>query len=350
MSKAFDYKKAKEKMKIIHPKQINLREFKHVLIMAPRHREDLILATPALNALKEAISPESEITIITTDSQKKIAAACPAVTFVKSTGFKDVIKSLYDVCKEKYDLFICFEDSFFYKILFGSIITAKAKLTLEPKNPDKIYNSIYNLSLRTIGQVQHKIIKYMSLVRYIGANSYDFNPRLKISEEDKQYSADFIRNKNIDCDKPLIGIHPTCHERGKRWSFNKFAQVVSILTGQENCTVIAFHHKDEEGMFKEFMHITKNKCIAADTYDYMKLAAISRYLSCFVTNESDFMHLMAPFTNVIAIWGGGDPENNKPSGAGHEVISSSDGAVDSVTVSRVLDSVRSHISSHHAQT
>ena len=48
--------------------------------------------------------------------------------------------------------------------------------------------------------------------------------------------------------------------------------------------------------------------------------------------------------------GGGDPKITKTSGAGHEVISSSDGAVDSVTVSRVLDSVRSHISSHHAQT
>ncbi|MBN2754855.1 MAG: hypothetical protein JXR81_08355 [Candidatus Goldbacteria bacterium] len=347
MSKAFDYKKAKEKMKIINPKQINLKEMKRVIILAPRHTEDFILATPALNALKEALAPEGEITIITTDGAKKIAYACPAVSLVKPTGLKDIIKSMYEVCREKYDLFICFEDAFFYKILFGLIITAKAKLTTEPKKPDKLFNSVYNLSLRTIGQLQHKIIKYMSLVRYIGANSYDFNPRLRISQEDKQFAARFIQEKNINCERPIIGIHPTCHDRNKRWSFNKFSQVVSILTEQENCTVIAFHHKEESGMFKEFMHITKNKCVDAETYDYMKIAAVSRYLSCFVTNETDYMHLAAPFTNVIAIWGNGDPENNKPSGTGHEVLSTLDGAVDSVPVSKVLESIRAHISAHH---
>jgi ADP-heptose:LPS heptosyltransferase len=338
-----DLKKARDKMKISHPKHLNLKEISSVLMFAPFKVEDFILATPAISALKEAISPQGKITAIVNDETKSIAHACDAISESRSISMTSAPKTFFSVNKDKYDLFISFEQDNAQAFMLGALSNAKAKIAYEPKNPNKAFQSVFNLALRTIDHPQHKIIKFMSLVRFVGANSYDFMPRLHISEEDKLFSLDFIKKNNINCDNPIVGIHPTLNDPKKRWSFNKFTQLMSNLIEKDNCTILAFHHKDENAKFSEFMHITKNKAIEVDVQDYMKIAAISRFLSCFVCNETDFMHVVAPFTNIIAIWGDTDPENNRPTGSHHDIINSADGIADSVPVSRVLESVRKYI-------
>jgi hypothetical protein len=52
------------------------------------------------------------------------------------------------------------------------------------------------------------------------------------------------------------------------------------------------------------------------------------------------MHVFAPFTNVVVIWGKSDPEENKPAGQHNEILTAPDGNADSISVSVVTDAVR----------
>jgi len=341
MTKPYDYKKAKEKFRITNPKQINLKEISSIILLAPSKIEDFVLVTPAISALREAMAPEGKVTIVAWKQVAKLASETMCADEVLPISLSGFGKTLKVVARQVFDLFINFSGNRPLSLAAGSFITAKAKISYSNGEKDKFFNSIYNLPLFTISTPQHKIVKYLNLVRFIGANSYDFTPRIRLSNEDKHYAAEFIRKHNVDCERPLIGIHPTLKEPKKRWSFKKFHQAIDSLMEKDKATIVLFCHKDEKSQMSEFMHVTKNKCILADTNDYLKIAAIFRFLNCFICNETDFMHIAAPFTNVIAIWGGKeDPENNRPSGGNHIVLTPSDGIADSVPVSSVLDAVR----------
>ena len=72
MTQPFNPAKAREKKKILNAKQVNLKEFSKLLIVAPFTIEDFILCTPAIEALKEALPPEGKITVLVSDEVKSI--------------------------------------------------------------------------------------------------------------------------------------------------------------------------------------------------------------------------------------------------------------------------------------
>ncbi|HDQ25673.1 MAG TPA: lipopolysaccharide heptosyltransferase family protein, partial [bacterium] len=335
--------------KITHPKQINLKETASVLVVMPFTAGDFILATPAIGALKEAMPPEGRITALISEETRNLARACACFDegrIIKSANPGSLISAAAAVISRRYGLFINMEGDTGSSVMAAILSAAKARIAYDRKSDSRFYNALHNLRLHTLDSPQHKIVRYLNLVRFIGANSYDFMPRIKLSEEDKQYAAEFVEKNGISKGDTVIGVHPVLKNPGKRWAMNKFSQLVENLEEKCGVKVVVFHHRDEKARFKEFMHVArKTQTIAADTYDYLKLAAISTYFTCFICNETDFMHLLAPFTNLVVIWGEGDPETNRPMGVSHDIIQSADGIADTVPVSRVTEAVRKYLNS-----
>jgi ADP-heptose:LPS heptosyltransferase len=242
-----------------------------------------------------------------------------------------------------YEVLVNFEPDHASSMLISMLCRAKAKVAYALKNDRKMHNTLHNLKLHTIDTPEHKTIEYLNLVRFIGANSYDFSHKLSLSEADKKYASEFMVKNEITDKDVLIGIHPVLQDESKRWAINKFHQLVRNLVEKYNARVVVYYHEEEKDRLEEFMHVIRNKAILADTADYGKLMALSAYFSCFICNETDFMHLLAPFTNLIVIWGPTDPETNKPAGANHEIIRPVDGAADSVPVSTVTEIVKKYL-------
>ncbi len=341
VSKGFAYKKRNDR-KIINPKQINLKEFGSILVIMPVKNADFITAVPALDALKEALPPEGRITAIVSQNTLNLAKACVSIDstlLVSAAKPLATLGAYITVAKSKYQILINFNDVSVLAFAVGLVSGAAAKISYAPKKETAFYNKVYNLHLHTINEPQHKIVKYLSLVRFIGANSYDFTPRLKLSEEDKKFACDFFAKNNISDSDAVVGIHPSLFDKDKRWAINKYAQLTKLLSEKYGIKVIAVHHPTEKAAFNEFMHVSRNSAIPIGTYDYVKMTAVARYMCCFVCNESDFMHVFSPFTHIIAIWGPTDPEVNKPAGAGHQVLRAADNRADSVPVSRLTEIV-----------
>jgi len=206
-----------------------------------------------------------------------------------------------------------------------------------------MHNALHNLQLRTLEVPEHKTIEYLNLVRFIGANSYDFEHKIRISDEDKAYASEFMKKNEVTGSDLIVGIHPVLNDEKKRWAINKFHQLVRNLVEKFNAKVVVYYHGDEKERLEEFMHVIRNKAILAETSDYGKLMAMSAYFACFICNETDFMHLLAPFTNLVVIWGSSAPETNTPAGNCHKIIKSLDGNADSVPVSTVTDAVKKFI-------
>ena len=329
--------------KILHAKQINLKEITSLLVIAPDNFEDFLLSTPAISALKEALPPEGKLTVLIPEKLKKIALHSPGVDKIICFNFFNCFFSIVKILFGGYEILINFASDSLRSIVVSAICPARAKVAYALKKETKIYNLFHNLKLQTIDTHQHRIVKYLNLVRFIGANTYDFTPKINISEEDKKYAADFIKKNEITNKDIIIGIHPTLMNETKRWSINKFSQLVRNVVEKFNARVIVYYHENEKKRLEEFMHVIRNKALIPDTTDYLKLAALSTYFTCFICNETDFMHLLSPFTNLIVIWADTDPDTNKPAGNNHEILQASDGYPDSVPVSRVTDTIKKHI-------
>lgn len=339
--KGFAHKnKKRNDRKIINPKQINLKEFGAVLVIMPDKNADFITAVPALDALKEALPPEGKITAIVSRNTINLAKACVSIdsaVMVNVSNPASFLCAYGRLFKSKHQMLINFNGVSAMGLVVGMISRAAAKISYAPKKKAAFYNKIYNLHLHTINEPQHKIVKYLSLVRFIGANSYDFAPKLKLLEEDKKFACEFFAKNNISDSDAVVGIHPSLFDKEKRWAINKYAQLAKLLSEKYGIKVIAVHHPTEKAAFNEFMHVSRNCAISIGTYDYVKMTAVARYMSCFVCNESDFMHIFSPFTRILAIWGPTDPEVNKPAGTGHQVLRAADKRADSVPVSTLTE-------------
>ncbi len=284
---------------------------------------------------------ESEITVLTTPRIKKFAMACKyidKILEIKTINPLVYIKTIFKLMTSRYNVILNFNDTSRVPVLAAVLNRSLAKVGYFQEKRD-FYNKLYNLSLHSISPHQHKILKYLNLVRFIGANSYDFTPKITLSDSDKVYAKEFLKKNNITEKDTIIGLHPTLKDQKKRWSLNKFSMLAKNLIEKYQAKIIVVSHKYEADALNEFMHITKKQCIAAENNDYMRLAALSQFFTCFICNETDFMHIFSPFTNTIVIWGETDPEINKPSGHNNEVLLAIDKKADSVTVSAVLDTV-----------
>jgi ADP-heptose:LPS heptosyltransferase len=343
MTHAYSPAGSKEKKRILNAKQINLKEFTRILIVAPFNIEDFILCTPAIEALKSAMPPEGKITVLVSAEAEGVAKSCLFIDktlTIKGSNPIVVISTLIRLISEKHQLVISFNQDVVTAFMVNTVTSAKAKIAYAANEEKNIYNSMHNLLLHSNNNSQHKIIRYLNLARFIGANSYDFNPKLAINEADAAYAKEFLKKNNITGSDILVGIHPASKSGKNRWSISKFQQLTTNLINKYGCKVIVFAHKEEHERLNEYMVVTKKKAILVDTDDCMKMAAISRFLACFVCNESDFMHIFAPFTPVVVIWGKSDPEENKPTGQHNIILTSQDGNADSVPVSAVTDAVQ----------
>ncbi len=334
------------KNKIIHAKQVNLKKVKSVLVITPFNIEDFILSAPAIDALKDAMPPGGKITAVTSAGVARMAEGSGAIDRVivcKTLNPFTFMGTAGAVLFSGYDVLVNFNPGFKTSFIMSFLSGAPARVAYAFKKDAAVYNAMHNLKLHTIGSPQHKIVKYLNLVRFIGANSYDFTPKLKLSDEAKKYAADFIKKHSISDEDVLIGLHPVLPDESKRWSIKKFEQLTVNLVQKYGAKAVVFYHSNEKKRLNEFMHVIRNKAIPVDTTDYMKQAAVSMYLSCFICNETDFMHIFSPFTHVVVIWGESDPEENRPGGPQHEVMKAGDGKADSVPVSRVTDYIKKYL-------
>ena len=277
MTQPFNPAKAREKKKILNAKQVNLKEFSKLLIVAPFTIEDFILCTPAIEALKEALPPEGKITVLVSDEVKKVSKSCKyidKVLCVKTLNPMTLISTLIDLNIAKHQLVVSFNQDLATAALVSVVTSAKAKIAYANKDDKSAYNNMHNLLLHSLDHTQHKIIKYLNLARFIGANSYDFTPKLAISDEDNAYAKAFFKKNNITGSDLLVGIHPASKTGKNRWSISKFAQLTTNLIDKYGCKIIVFAHKDEIDRLNEYMVVTKKKAILVDTDDYMKMAAI----------------------------------------------------------------------------
>lgn len=118
-----------------------------------------------------------------------------------------------------------------------------------------------------------------------------------LTADDRDSAAAWIAAQKIDPRSLLIGVHagssPVKNHDRRRWAPEKFAQLASRLSVENNATVLLFGGPDEAALNRQISGLAGGRALCVEVPALMTSAAIMKRCSVFVSNDSGLMHLAA---------------------------------------------------------
>jgi heptosyltransferase II len=290
---------------------------------------DSILTIPALEALRRA-RPEAEITLTVRPWVRELFEESAAVDHIhiydrsnQHHGWRGRSRLISELARERYDLAILFPNSF-----------ESAYLAWRAGIPERIGYATDGRSLLLTRRfnvppevlIQHQTRYYLELLRQAGyISEVPSQPAisLEISRERLQQARQRLSSKGVSEGKPLVGMNPGAfYGTAKRWPPNRYAALADRCIDALGADVLIFGSASErttaECIAQEMRHTPK---IFSGETTLGELAALLKYCSVFVTNDSGPMHLAAAVgTRTLAIFGPTDACATAPVGPHARII------------------------------
>jgi len=262
---------------------------------------DCILTLPVLDYL-EAVFPESKVTVMAAPRTKEIFENNPLIekliVYDKHAGLREKINLFNALKKEKFDIVVDLRDT-----LFSRFLPAKYKAHQFLFGPP---------NAKHMRDVHLAKILYPSL--NIPGNLDLKNKSLYIKEEDRRYIANLLKVNNIAEGDKIIALSAGARSEIKRWSKEKFVDLISIIGDEFKAKIILLGDKDDSPINRYIVEHSKSHPIdLSGKTTIVQAAFLLKKASLLITNDSANLHL-GSYLNVpvVAIFGPTDETKYGP--------------------------------------
>lgn len=313
-----------------------------LVIRAPNHLGDLVMALPAL-----AEEPEADVLVarglvpllelvpgrggapgaggptvaagaathgfadVGMDGAKAAVGARRVIPFDR--GWRGVVQAAAALRRGRYGRGVLLTPSFSSALVFalggvrdrrGTATDGRRMLLTDPVEPDTLAGL-------------HRAAAYVALVTGRAPDRVP-EPRLEVPAALRE------RWREIAglADGPVVGIFPGGNASSRRWDADRYREVVGRLT-REGVRVVVFGGPSERDLAAAVAgDVALN---VAGRTALPLLAAGLEACDLLVTNDTGPMHLAAAVgTPTVSLWGAGDPAETRPLGEGHVLLRRSD--------------------------
>jgi heptosyltransferase-2 len=306
-----------------------------ILILPQFGIGDTLLSTPAIYYLKKFIE-RAEITAITMfKSTRDVLLNNPHIDelvyfpFLEK-NFIDVFKFIMKI-RGKFDVSINFYPSnrAHYNLL-AWFSGAPKRMGHRYNNLDyRCLNFLKNITLKEEPSL-HVVEENLRLVHLLGGpepEPKDYKLLYFIREEEKEEALRKMEREGIGA-KNLFGFHPGSsvykNHIYKRWSREKFVQLIDLILDEFSDTNILLFGGKEDEEVKEFIKANVKRgdlVFNIRTKTVRETASIMSYCKIFITNDSGLMHLAASLNiPIVAIFGPTNPIWVGPWGVPHRIV------------------------------
>jgi ADP-heptose:LPS heptosyltransferase len=161
----------------------------------------------------------------------------------------------------------------------------------------------------------HQTEVCLQLLEHLGIPVIRSGQFLKLSSEDETYSANFLKDHEIEVGDLIVGIHPGARTASRTWGQDRFFQVAQRLTKECGAKVIWFG----DLIYPTGDMLSRN--IVPASFPLRNFLAVLARCSFAVCNDSGPMHMAGALgVPVVAIFGSTFPEWFCPSGKNHRVV------------------------------
>ncbi len=280
---------------------------------------DAVMALPALEAVKENF-PDSTVTVVGKPWVIPLLQNHPAVDRIlplEKSGkypadFFEVLRVAARIRRGGFDLAILFQNAFEAALLarLGGI-----GLRLGYNTDGRRFLLSHAVRRDKSILERHQVNYYLAILRAFGWEAETRDPRLYISDKDRESARSLLSQKGIGEDDFMVGLSPgAAFGPAKRWPAERFAEIGDRAVEGWRAKVLIFGSKGERHIGERInggmKHETLNLCGSTALGEVMALIDRCRV---FVTNDSGLMHI-ASALNVptVAIFGSTDPVATGP--------------------------------------
>jgi exopolysaccharide biosynthesis WecB/TagA/CpsF family protein len=285
---------------------------------------DLVLSTPALMALREAL-PEAHITLLTTPHSAPIVRDSGWVDDIITADRRlfglgsplkaaaDFVRLLARLRRGAFDAILYFHH---FTTRVGALKYALlAYATTSPRRIGLENGKGFFLTERLPDGgfgANHQAQYWLDLAVLLGADPKPRSSAVAVSQADRTWAATHL--PPVGQGKPRVVIHAGSggDSYARRWSPEGFAAVADRLSQERGAEIVLVGGgKDDTGAVKALLHTPAIDLSGKTTLN--QLAAVLRTADCFIGADSGVMHMAcAAQVPVVAIFG---PSNHEAWGA-----------------------------------
>lgn len=291
-----------------------------VLLVRLRSIGDTVLMTPCLEAIK-SLRSDIEIAVISEPLSAPILEDHPLVDqlIVTSASLKARARLIKHLRRSRFDVAFNLHGGTTASII-ARLSGAKHAvgyegyshswlLTKRAPAPDILWNR------STI----HSVEQQLALLYWTGISWPEARPRLslRIAEKARQLVGErlhaigmnLMESESREAQNRFAIIAPAAAFEAKRWSSNRYAQVVNHLSKKWDLPSIVIAGREQEEIAHKVASLSIAKPQVVTGLSLKELMALISLCSLFVGNDSGPMHIAAAFNRpVVGIFGSSNPD------------------------------------------
>jgi predicted lipopolysaccharide heptosyltransferase III len=293
---------------------------RHILVIKLRYLGDVLLATPALEALKAAY-PSTRLTVVVNRGTEAMLAGNPHIDEVLPLERGSILSQwrfLRELRRRRFDVVIDLTDadrSAWLSRMTGAPV--RIGFNDEGRFRGHCYTNVVHGEPGT-----HRIERDLASLAPLNIAAAETIPRLWLTPEEKWRAADLLSHEGVDRKKPLAMLQPGARYWFKAWPWERFAALADRLAEQYGYQVLIGGNQQEFELAERICGTAASRPInLAGRADMRIYAAVLKRTSLFVGNDSGAMHVAAAVgAPVVALFGPSDPKEWGPRGAAAAVL------------------------------
>lgn len=252
-------------------KKVDLSKVRRILVIKFKHIGDVLLMVPTIRALRERF-PEAQIACLVNKGTEEMLSGSPLIdellTFdrpiKKLPGIKKIIESLKwakSIRNKKFDLVVDLgggDRGAVISFISGAKIRASLDVPREKITPRDFFPKLGYLLFhwhfkgkgtlgrrflfthlaRPKGIREHTIEHDLNVVRNLGIDTKHKELEIFVSEGDRKYIENLLKEKGIKKEEILTIVHSTSSWREKEWQDEGFAKACDYLIDRYHSRVI----------------------------------------------------------------------------------------------------------------
>jgi len=271
-----------------------------ILVFRKSSLGDVILTLPVLQALKKEF-PGAGIDYLTRTLYAPVIKHNPAVhRVIAFNDNRSFIDAVFQVRKNKYDLFVDLQSNFQSLIIRSALFSARRVKYSKRRLARELMVRRPQLKLK----VGHTLDAYFVALRRLGLNATPLPPVLALPSESLDFANDLIDRAFPERQARLIALCPGARHYEKRWPhFKELAR--RLLENPEIGLLVISSAQDS---LPADLGLNHRRLLPVRDFEILHVAALLAGCRATVTNDSGLMHLAcAVGTPVLAIFGPTNP-------------------------------------------
>jgi lipopolysaccharide heptosyltransferase I len=300
------------------------QKLNNILIIKPSSMGDVVLALPALSALRKAF-PDARISWFVRPDFAPLLEGHPYLDEIvhfdrkflgrawhSPKAFSALIALMRRLRNARYDAVFDFQ-GLFRTASLGWLSGAPLRLGMaSTREPTRLF---YTHRISKTEQTVHLVDYYLDIVKAAGVTVADVEFVLPEDEQAASSVASLLKQNDVDPQDYVVLVPSSAHD-DKCWPIDRFAQLADTIRDQFSAPVVAVGSPSERELAEQLNNRSQSGVInLAGRTSLRQLVALLRPARLVVSNDTGAGHIAAAWgTPVVMIFGRTNPARVAPYG------------------------------------